>query len=60
MISRIILSLKKAADPSSNSWILTERVVNGAAFRNAVILAPMRGPNRDEDAGIPLDTFREL
>ncbi|KAF9786761.1 hypothetical protein BJ322DRAFT_1106879 [Thelephora terrestris] len=61
MISRIMLSLKKAADSTRTPWSLTQDTWNGNAVRSGLVFGrpPGRGPIEDEDTEISLDTFQE-
>ncbi|KAF9786682.1 hypothetical protein BJ322DRAFT_1019309 [Thelephora terrestris] len=57
MISRIMLSLKKAADSTRTPWSLTQDTRNGHAVRSGLVFG--RPPIGDEDTEISLDTFQE-
>ncbi|KAF9786683.1 hypothetical protein BJ322DRAFT_1051358 [Thelephora terrestris] len=62
MTSRIMLSLKKAADSSQSSWSLVQATTGGKSFGTGIIFSPpsRRGATtREEDNAIPLDTFCE-
>lgn len=58
MISRLMLSLKKAADSQQGLWSLTEPPTNVIKFKNAKLLRSQVDTHRRED-GIPLDTYSE-
>lgn len=58
MITRIMLSLKKAADPRNGGWALGEPPdVN--RFKRMTFYNPRRGANEMEN-DIPLDTYPEV
>jgi hypothetical protein len=61
MISRIMLSLKKAADSSQTNWSVMQDTANGNAVRGGLVFGrpPGSGPIGDEDSEILLDTFQE-
>ena len=61
MISRIMLSLKKAADLTRGGWSITQGTVDDSTFRSTLRfnVPPRRGPVGKEDVAIPLDTFHE-
>ncbi|KAF9786792.1 hypothetical protein BJ322DRAFT_1106900 [Thelephora terrestris] len=61
MISRIMISLKKAADSARAPWSLTQDTWNDNAVRGGLVFRPPpgRGPIKDEDTEISLDTFQE-
>ena len=60
MISRIILSLRKAADLSQDGWNITGQRTDGNAPRSMLVFSsfPWRGRNDTGDSA-PLDTLRE-
>lgn len=58
MISRLMLSLKKAADSQHGLWSLTEPPTNVMKFKNAKLLRSQADTHQRED-GIPLDTYNE-
>jgi hypothetical protein len=62
MISRIMLSLKKAADSAKNAWSLTGQNTYGVTFQSTFNIATPRTPAPRTDISgkddfIPLDTF---
>ena len=59
MISRIMLSLKKAADPQQKTWTLTEPTMTGPHFKGMEFFKPRRGASDMEHDSIPLDTYAE-
>ncbi|KAF9790731.1 hypothetical protein BJ322DRAFT_1104380 [Thelephora terrestris] len=59
MISRIMLSLKKAADSQRNGWSLGEPSTNGVGLSAIKFSSPRRGLFREGSDEIPLDTFPE-
>ena len=60
MVSRIILSLKKAADSSQIHWSLTQETTNSNTSLSMLRFSPRRkGSIQEEDIEIPLDTFHE-
>ena len=56
MVSRIMLSLKKAADSQERAWSLTEPTAAGPSLRSMKFFKPPRGTDEMQD-DIPLDTF---
>jgi hypothetical protein len=61
MISRIMLSSKKAADSSQTNWSVMQGTANGNAVRGGLVFGrpPGSGPIEGEDSEILLDTFQE-
>jgi hypothetical protein len=59
MISRIMLSLKKAADSQQKAWTLTEPTMTGPSFQNLKFFKPRRAANERQRETIPLHTFAE-
>jgi len=59
MISRIMLSLKKAADSQQKAWTLTEPTMSGPGFQNLKFLKPGGDANERQHEAIPLQTFAE-
>ena len=59
MISRIMLSLRKAADEQQSGWSLGVPTMASTNFRSIKFLQQRRGPNGDKD-DIPLDTLPYL
>lgn len=58
MISRIMLSLKKAADLQQKIWTLTEPTATGPGFQPLKFFKPRRDANEGQ-GDIPLDTYAE-
>ena len=58
MISRIMLSLRKAADSRQQDWSLLMPPTESDIPRGVMISRSQRGTNERED-GIPLETFPE-
>ena len=58
MISRIILSLRKAADPMEKGWSLWEPSTNGISFQSMTSSRTMRDTHQVDD--IQLSTYSEL
>ena len=58
MISRIMLSLKKAADSQQKPWTLTQPSMAGSNFQSAKFANTQQDPNERQD-DIPLDTYAE-
>ncbi|KAF9790730.1 hypothetical protein BJ322DRAFT_409972 [Thelephora terrestris] len=59
MISRIMLSLKKAADSQRNGWSLGEPSASGAGLPAMRFFSPQRDLGRKDSDQIPLDTYSE-
>ncbi|KAF9790805.1 hypothetical protein BJ322DRAFT_1170204 [Thelephora terrestris] len=59
MISRIMLSLKKAADSQRNDWSLGEPSASGAGLSAMKFSRPRRGLGRMDSDEIPLGTYPE-
>jgi hypothetical protein len=59
MVSRIMLSLKKAADSQQKGWSLAEPTVNDTNYRSMKFFRPANGANEKKDDDIPLDTVLE-
>ena len=60
MISRIMLSLKKAADSSLSGWSIMQETANDNTFPSKLMFnTPPRSTVKGEGIAIPLDTFRE-
>lgn len=59
MISRIMLSLKKAADSQQKGWALSEPTVNATDFQSLMFLRPANGANGIRNDDVPLDTIHE-
>jgi len=58
MISRIMLSLKKAADSTKSGWSLTDQTTYGATYQSTLNIAtPVIKSGRSVDVDIQLDTF---
>lgn len=49
MISRTMLSLKKAADSHQEGWSLVDPTANGTGFPSIKFLRPVKGANGKED-----------
>ena len=58
MISRIVLSLREAADAQQGGWSLGAQATAGINFSNMEFLHSLRGPNGRE-AAAQLDTQLE-
>ena len=58
MISRIMLSLKEAADFEQEDWSLGGLSTNGNDLQSIKFFRPRVGASSGED-GIPLDTYLE-
>ena len=58
MISRIMISLKKAADSQRKAWTLTDSTVAGPGFQSAKFFGLRRDTN-ERQHDIPLDTYVE-
>jgi len=56
MISRIMLSLRKAAGTQEDTWSLMGPISTGANFQSIQFLSTQRGTTWRED-DIPLETF---
>jgi len=59
MVSRIMLSLKKAADSHQTGWSLAEPTANATDLRSMKFFRPAKGANGKRDDDIPLDTILE-
>ena len=58
MISRLMLSLRKAVDEQQNRWSLTASSTIGANAQSVMFFRSRMGPNgKGED--VPLDTYLE-
>ena len=55
MISRLMLSLKKAADPQRGEWSFGDRPANSTNLPTIQFARPRNGPNVTE-GDVPLDT----
>ena len=58
MISRIMLSMKKAAYSPQKDWPVVEQPASGTNFHSINFFRPQRVSNERGD-NIPLDTYRE-
>ena len=58
MISRLMLSLKKAADSQQGGWSLAAPTTVGENFQSAKFYNSQKDTDRRED-DIPLDTYSE-
>ena len=59
MISRIILSLRKAADSHQKGWSLAGSTANGTHLRSMKFFRPAKGANGNKDDDVPLETLPE-
>lgn len=59
MISRIMLSLRKAANPEYQGWSLGEPTAGGTNLQTLNFVRPRSGADWREASGIPLDTYQE-
>ena len=59
MISRIILSLRKAADSRQKGWSLAQPNTNSANPRSMKFFRPAKSAIWKKDDNIPLDTLLE-
>jgi len=59
MVSRIMLSLKKAADLQQNPWSLADPTANGADLQSMKFFHPMSDTNGERDDYTSLDTIVE-
>ena len=58
MISRIMLSLKKAADSRQKGWSLGEPTADTTNFQGMTFFRPARDMNTKRD-DVPLDTYSQ-
>ena len=58
MISRIMVSLKRAADSQQRAWSLTDPTVTGPNLQSMKFFKP-RGNTDERQHDIPLDTYTE-
>ena len=59
MISRIMLSLKKAAGSHQEGWSLGGTTADATNFQSIKFFRPADGANGETDDDIPLDTVLE-
>jgi hypothetical protein len=57
MISRIMLSLRKAADSRQEGWTLGGPATNGSDLPSMIFFRPERALIRTDTDGIVLDTY---
>ena len=60
MVSRIMLSLKKAADLSQTCWSLAQETSGSNTFQSVLVFGPpLKGSIKEEGIAISVDIFRK-